>query len=172
MSDMKLIIEGWRTYRLNELFGSREKEWERIAAGGIHPEIKTVADLSKTITLMRAAGAGGEIGKQAIATLIDAIPGIGNAKAVYDGAKDAAEIVKNMYGLGDGVKTNTNLDRLNVDDNVSKIVDDPIEMEFLNYLTKELIPELDPETTMDKFDINKELQIYLTKQFDGTTVKK
>ena len=172
MSDMKLILEGWRSYRLNEIFGSKEKEWERIAAGGIHPEIQTVGDLSKAIKLMRATSAGGQIGVKAMDTLIDAIPGVGNIKAVFDNAKDTAEIVKNMYGLGDGVKSNTNLDKLNIDYNVSKIVDDPIEMEFLNYLIKELIPSLPPETPMSQFDINKELQIYLTKQFDGTTVKK
>ena len=77
-----------------------------------------------------------------------------------------------MYGLGDDVKTNTNLDKLNVDDNISKIVDDPIEMVFINYLIKDLIPSLDPKTPMEKFDINKELQNFLIKNFEGTTVKK
>jgi len=177
MSDMKLIMEGWRAYRLNEVLGwksqkAKAKEWERIASGGIHPEIQTIGDLSKAIKLMRATNAGGKVGAKALSALIDGIPGVGNVKAVFDNAKDAAEIVKNMYGLGDGVKSNTNLDRLNVDDNVSKIVDDPIEMEFLNYLVKELIPSLPPETPMSEFDVNQELQNFLTKNFDGTTVKK
>ena len=176
MSDMKLIMENFRAYQLDEIlpFGSkkREKEWERIAAGGIDPEIKTVGDLSKAIRLMRATNAGGEVGKLAAATIADALPGLGNIKAVYDNAKDASKIVKNMYGLGDDVKTNTNLDKLNIDDNVSKIVDDPVEMAFLNYLIKDLIPSLDPETPMEKFDVNKELQNFLIKNFDGTTVKK
>ena len=176
MSDMKLIMENWRAYQLDEVFSfgskKREKEWERIAAGGIHPDIKTVGDLSKAIRLMRATNAGGEIGKLATATIADAIPGIGNIKAVYDNAKDASGIVRNMYGLGDEIKTNTNLDKLNIDDNVSKIVDDPIEVTFLNYLVKDLIPSLDPETPMERFDINKELQKFLIRNFDGTTVKK
>ena len=176
MSDMKFIMESFRAYQLNEVlpFGSKkkEKEWERIAAGGIDPEIKTVEDLSKAIRLMRATNAGGEVGKLAVATIADALPGVGNVKAVYDNIKDASKIVKNMYGLGDDVKTNTNLDKLNVDDNISKIVDDPIEMVFINYLIKDLIPSLDPKTPMEKFDINKELQNFLIKNFEGTTVKK
>ena len=50
-------------------------------------------------------------------------------------------------------------------DNIGKFKD-------LHYLIKDLIPSLDPKTPMEKFDINKELQNFLIKNFEGTTVKK
>ena len=172
---MKLIMESWRKYQLNELFGKekeREKEWERIAAGGIDPDIKTVGDLTGAIETMRKMSAKGEMTSVAKKAVLDAIPWIGSIKAVYDAASGASDIVKNMYGLGDDVKTNTHLDKLNIDDNISKIVDDPIEMSFLNWLVQTRLPEIPPDTSMDKFDIGTELQSFLQQEFEGHAVKK
>mgnify|MGYP003644603566 CR=1 FL=1 len=171
---MKLIMESWRKYQLNELFGNkdREKEWERIAAGGLDPDIKTVGDLTGAIETMRKMSAKGEMTAAAKKAVLDAIPWISSIKAVYDAASGAGEIIKNMYGLGDNVKTNTHLDKLNIDDNISKIVDDPIEMSFLNWLLQTRLPELPPDTPIDNFDIETELQNYLEQGFGGHAVKK
>ena len=160
MSDMKLIMESWRQ------FNEQEETERAVALDGV----ETVGDLKQPIRTIRAANAGKQVAKKAFSATLDATPLIGNLKAVFDAAKDTLGIVKGMYGAGDNVKTNTNLDKLNIDDNVSKIVDDPIENAFLNYLLKDRFT--DDNESLDNFDVTAELQQFLADKFSGTTVKK
>jgi hypothetical protein len=160
MSDMKLIMESWRQ------FNEQEGAETAMALDGM----ETVGDLKKFIKSQRAAKAGSEIAKKAVGATVDAIPGLGNFKAIFDAAKDAIGIVKGLYGAGDNIKTNTHLDNLNVDDEVSKIVDDPIENAFLNYLLNDRFDD-DSESLAD-FNATEELQKFLAAKFAGTTVKK
>ena len=158
MSDMKLIMENWRRF-----FGGADTQAPA-------DEIQTVGDLKKFIRAIRSAKAGKEIGKKALEAFVDAIPILGDIKSVLDAAKDSGEIIKKLYGMGDEVETNTNLDKLNVDDQVSKIVDDPIEVAFLNYLLKNRFN--DDNESLENFDATAELQKFLASKFQGTTVKK
>ena len=153
MSDMKLIMESWRQFQLTEEL-----------------ELNTVGDLKKAIKAMRQAQASGDAGKKALEFIADQIPILNNIKSIWDKAKDAKNIVKNLYGMDDGSKTNTNLDKLNVDDNISKIVDDPIEVDFLNYLADERFA--DDSESLDNFDVNAELEKFIADKFQGHTVKK
>ena len=150
---MKLIMENWRQFQLSEEL-----------------ELNTAGDLKKAIKAMRQAKAGGEVGKKALEFTADNIPVLNTIKSIWDKARDTKDIVKNMYGLDDGAKTNTNLDKLNVDDNVSKIVDDPIEVAFLNYLTGERFA--DDSESLEAFDVNAELERFIADKFQGHTVKK
>ena len=149
--EMQLIFEGWNTFVLQEA------------------PLETVGDLRKLIKTHRAAQAGKELGKKAAEAAIEQIPVVSNIFSLWQGAKDAKEIVGKLYGAEDSFKSSTGLDKLNVDDDVSKIVDDPIEVAFINDLLKamESMDDLDPIP-----DVNVELQKYLADKFNSNQVKK
>ena len=151
---MKLIMESWREYLTEE------------------KGINTVGELRKAIKLMRLKDAGGEVGKKAAEALLGMLPGGGTAMSIFSGVKDAGEMLKKIYGADDGVKTGTGLDKLNVDDDVSAIVDDPIEVAYLNYLMKDKFADAPPEKSLEDFDATLGLQQFLAGKFDNTTVKK
>jgi hypothetical protein len=149
--EMQLIFEGWNTFVLQEA------------------PLETVGDLRKLIKTHRAAQAGKELGKKAAEAAIEQIPVVSNIFSLWKGAQDAKEIVGKLYGAEDSFKSSTGLDKLNVDDDVSKIVDDPIEVAFINDLLKamESMDDLDPIP-----DVNVELQKYLADKFNSNQVKK
>ena len=74
-----------------------------------------------------------------------------------------------MYRLPDDKKTGTVLDQfLNVDDQVSAIVDDKIENAFLQDFLK-MIQSQPDDKAIDK-TVTQELQDYLRKQYKNRTV--
>ena len=74
-----------------------------------------------------------------------------------------------MYKLPDNKKTGTVLDQfLNVDDQVSAIVDDKIENAFLQDFLK-MIQDQPDDKVIDK-SITQELQDYLRKEYQNRTV--
>tara|TARA_R100001086_G_C11732743_1_gene230187 strand:+ start:193 stop:651 length:459 start_codon:yes stop_codon:yes gene_type:complete len=149
--EMKVIMENWNRYILQEA------------------PLETVGDLRKLIKTHRAMEAGKELGKKAAEAAIEQIPVVSNIFSLWKGAQDAKEIVGKLYGAEDSFKSSTGLDKLNVDDDVSKIVDDPIEVAFINDLLKamENMDDLDPIP-----DVNVELQKYLADKFNSNQVKK
>ncbi len=150
-NEMKVIMEHWDRYILEEA------------------PLETVGDLRKLIKTHRAMEAGKELGKKAAEAAIEQIPIVSNIFSLWKGAQDAKEIVGKLYGAEDSFKSATGLDRLNVDDDVSKIVDDPIEVAFINDLLKamENMDDLDPIP-----DVNDGLQKYLADKFNSNQVKK
>jgi len=85
--------------------------------------------------------------------------------------KSTATFIKTMYKLPDNKKTNTVLDVfLNVNDDVSKIIDDKLENAFLNDFVA-LIKTKPEDEKIDK-SITKELQKYVADKFNQLTVKK
>jgi len=161
---MKLILENWRKY-LSE-------ESDRVSGALSEKGINTVGDLRKAVKLIRLKDAGGEVGKKAAEALVGMLPGGGTFLAGLGAAKEAGGILKKLYGADDKFKTGTGLDKLNVDDNVSAIVDDPIEVSYLNYLMKEKFADAPDDQSLDDFDATLGLQQYIASKFDKTTVKK
>ena len=94
----------------------------------------------------------------AVGALLDAIPGAGTAKGIFD-------LVRSTYKMPDEKKTNTALDFLNVDDEVSAIVDDTIENAFLKVLGQELEGESD-ERRLEDLDVTTLLQKYIAREFE------
>jgi len=79
-----------------------------------------------------------------------------------------AKGLRSMYWAPDDKKTDTDLDLLNIDDDVSKIVDDNIEEKFFNDILKRL------ESLPDDADIpnmTKELSDYIADGYNERTVK-
>lgn len=128
--------------------------------------IETVGDLKKLIKYAQSAKRA-EIGKEATKDwakdsffdeTLGKIPGVSTAK-------NAADVLKAMYSLPDEARTGTALDYLDVDDDVSAIVDDPIENAFLKQWAEKLESKADDKPLSD-LDVTKLLNRYLEMQFN------
>ena len=149
MSEMKLIMEGWRSYLheqedLFQTIGDLRQALKRIIAS---KKQGAVIDAAKDI----AAGA-----------ILDVIPGASTIKSIFG-------LVKPMYSLPDEKRTGTSLDKLDVDDDIAAIVDDTVEDNFLIDFAKSL--EGHPDTTpFDNINITKALQDYISNKYNKRTV--
>lgn len=85
-------------------------------------------------------------------------------------AKNLLNFVKASYNKPDTVKTNTWLDRLDVDDQFSAIIDDTIENSFLQSISKRIESQPDNTPLRKDFNMNTELTDYLRKKHKGRTV--
>jgi hypothetical protein len=95
--------------------------------------------------------------------LIGKIPGGAIAKSTFDFFRAASK-------KPDTVKTKTWLDKLDIDDDVLKIVDDTIENSFLEYFAKRIENEADNTKLPDDFNMNVELQTYIANTHNKRTV--
>lgn len=145
-NDMKLIMESWRNNYLTEQVVEPIETY-----GDLRTQLNT-AIKSKKKEAMKGFGIG---------LVLDALGG-----AVF---KDTATFIKTMYNLPDDKKTNTVLDVfLNVDDDVSAIVDDNIENAFLQDFLK--IIQDKPDDEKIKENVTQMLQKYISDKFNKRTV--
>ena len=91
------------------------------------------------------------------------IPGASNAKTTID-------FIKTALSKPDTKKTKTWLDRLDIDDDVSKIVDDNVENGFMEIMAKSIENEQDSKELEDDFNMNVKLQDYLRNNYNKRTV--
>ena len=133
-------------------------------------DIKTVGDLKKLIFHAQNKKRL-EQGKSAAKTAVkDAfwnevtgkVPGLAAAKTLFDA-------MKTTYELPDEKRTGTALDYLDVDDDVSAIVDDPIENKFLKILASK-IDKMNDNTPLKSLNMTKLLSRYISNQFNARTV--
>ena len=164
MSDMKLIMESWRQF--NELEGDPEPA---------EPKVQTVGQLRQLFKNMKLKKAGGAAAKGLAKFGLSFLgPPGALVQQAWDAASEGGEMfgaVKALYGMDDKFKSNTGLDALNMDDNVSKIVDDPIEVAFLKHFIGK-IQDADDYTLLSDYDMEQEMQEFLAAQFAGHSVKK
>tara|TARA_R100000008_G_C3560283_1_gene155737 strand:+ start:435 stop:923 length:489 start_codon:yes stop_codon:yes gene_type:complete len=157
---VKLIYENWRGF----LSG---KDWEAEAENidSKPQQLNTVGDLravlAKAITSKKTSGGLAALKKVGISAVLD-LAGISTAKTLYD-------VFQAMYNLPDDKKTNTALDKLNVDDQVSKVVDDTVENSFLKGLQDKFegIPD---DTPLKDLDMTKLLSQFISDEFEKTNV--
>jgi hypothetical protein len=95
--------------------------------------------------------------------VVGLIPGASNVKTAFD-------FFKSIYTADDNKKTNTWIDKLNVDDKYSEIVDDSVEDQFVKHLVKMLEDKPAEEKLPNDFNINNELINYLSKQYDNRSL--
>ena len=144
-NQMKLIMENWRS-TLSE----------------VDEPIKTYGDLRSQLSAAIKTKKKGALKGFGIGLVLDALGG-----AVF---KDTATFIKTMYKLPDDKKTNTVLDVfLNVDDDVSAIVDDNIENAFLQDFLQIIQDKPDDEVITS--NITQELQNYIGGKYNQKTVK-
>jgi hypothetical protein len=95
--------------------------------------------------------------------LIGKIPGGAIAKNTFDFFRAASK-------KPDSVKTKTWLDKLDIDDEVLKIVDDTIEAGFLQDFADRIDKEADNAKLPEDFNMNIELQNYISNKHKKRTV--
>ena len=140
-------MENWRKYILKEV----EEPIETY--GQLRNQLQT-AIKSKKYKALKGFGIG---------LVFDALGG-----AIF---KDAATFIKTFYKLPDNKKTGTVLDVfLNVDDDVSAIVDDELENAFLQDFMN--IIQDKPDDERINASVTQELQKWIAKKYNANTVKK
>ena len=149
--EMKLIMESWRTNVLSET-----------------EEMLTVGDLRNSLqSAVRAKQKGiatDQLKDIGVNMLVDLVPGAATLKSV-------GEFFLNIYKMPDGKKTNTALDALNIDDDVSAIVDDTIENDFLKEFLK-ILKDLPDTQPLEGVDMTQELSDFIAGKFNQTKVEK
>jgi len=146
------------------------------AQAGDVAQLKTVGDLRKVIavaTRLKKTQAGKEAVKGTAMDLalgaLGEIPGFSLGAAGVSAAKDMAGLIKSVYQLPDDKETNTALDALNVDDEISAMLDNKVENMFLNWLSKAMAEESD-EKPLAALNMDKLLQKFLMQKFDQRTI--
>ena len=130
-------------------------------------DIDTYGELKTLIAAITTKQKGLKIKGIVIDTIVDELvgklPGGPTAKKTLD-------FVKAAFGKPDSVKTNTWLDRLDVDDQFSAIVDDTVENKFLQDISKRIEGQSDNTPLRQDFNMNTELVDFLKKKYKGRTV--
>ena len=126
-------------------------------------ELNTYGDLKKVIKAISLKQKGEKIGNIALGTLMGFIPGAEAAKTTFD-------FIKAAISKPDNKKTNTWLDKLDIDDNMSKIIDNTVENGFMQTIVKTIEKEPDTKPLESDFNMNQKLVDFLKNNYQGRTV--
>lgn len=154
--EYKLIAENWKKF-------VNEQQPPNAQAG----QVRTFGDLQKIVdqinTNKTVKAVAGQAGNLAIDQIVGLIPGASNVKTAFD-------FFKTIYDSKDDKKTNTWLDKLNVDDQYSAIVDDTVENAFLKVLYK-MISEQSPNKELPaNYSVDAELENFLKRTYANRSV--
>ena len=129
--------------------------------------LETYGDLKTLINNISKQQKGDKIiskGKEfALDQVLGLIPGASNAKTAFD-------FIKTAISKPDTKKTNTWLDKLDIDDDMSKIIDDTVENGFMQAMASSIEAEPNTKTLEDNFNMNAKMVDYLKNTYKGRTV--
>jgi hypothetical protein len=129
--------------------------------------METYGDLKKVISSIKSKQRGAKIVSQGKSFLLDqvlgVIPGASNAKTTFDFLRAAFE-------KPDTKKTQTWLDKLDIDDEMSAIIDDTVENGFLKIMADTIEAESDTKPLESDFNMNAKMVEYLKNKYEGRTV--
>jgi len=127
-------------------------------------DLKTYGDLKKLIKAISLKQKGEKIisqGKEfALDQILGLIPGASNAKTAFS-------FFQSAFKKPDTKKTGTWLDRLDIDDDMSAIVDDTVENGFMKALSATLEKEPDNKPLEADFNMNARMVDYLRDKHNG-----
>ena len=126
-------------------------------------ELNTYGDLKKVIKAISLKQKGEKIGDVVLGTIVGFIPGADTAKTTF-------EFIKAAFSKPDTKKTKTWLDKLDIDDEMSSIVDDTVENGFLQTLSKTIEAESDTKPLEQDFNMNAKMVSYLKTKYSGRTI--
>ena len=130
-------------------------------------DLKTYGDLKKLINSISTKQKGEKIiskGKEfALDQVLGLIPGASNAKTAFD-------FIRTAISKPDTKKTNTWLDKLDIDDDMSQIVDDTVENGFMQVMAKTIENESDSKPLENDFNMNAKMVNYLKSTYSGRTI--
>jgi len=135
-------------------------------------DVKTVGDLRALIKHASGKKKGKAGGKGLADTAIDIV--VDEIQAMIPGfatVKNLAMAAKGAYKLDDEAKTGSALDVMNVDDDISKIVDDPVENEFMKVYAKAL-EKFPDDKPIKSLDTTAALTKYIAAKFNNTQLEK
>lgn len=174
--EYKLIAENWKKF-INEQ--------QPVPAPAVNPnaptsqvpaiQLRTFGDVQKAIKTIdkqrqakAIAGVGAaKAGEFALDQIFGLFPGATNAKSLI---KNGFELFKAVYDANDKIKSNTWLDKINVDDQYSKIVDDTVENAFLKTLYNMVMQQPPDKVLPANYSVNAELEKYLETNFSNRSV--
>lgn len=126
-------------------------------------QLKTYGDLKRVINVIKLKQKGNKLAGIGLDAVINSIPFLGTAKTAFD-------VYKAAFTRPDNKKTNTWLDRLDIDDKTSAIVDDTVENGFLQAMSNMFNSEPDDKLLEPDFDMNAKLVEYLAQTYDRRTI--
>jgi hypothetical protein len=119
--------------------------------------LETYGDLKKLINTIKLKQKGQKViskGKEfALDQVLGLIPGASNAKTAFD-------FIKTAISKPDTKKTGTWLDKLDIDDKMSAIVDDTVENGFMQSMADIIQNEPDNKPLEDDFNMNQKMVDY------------
>lgn len=123
-------------------------------------ELKTYGDLKKTIKAISLKQKGEKVAGVALDTVIGLVPGLETARTTFD-------FIKAAISKPDVKKTKTWLDRLDIDDEMSAIVDDTVENGFMQTIAQSIDSESDDKPLEPDFNMNAKMVNYLQDKYQG-----
>jgi hypothetical protein len=125
--------------------------------------METYGDLKKIIKTVNTK----QLGDKTVGFLqdlaLDFLPGISQAKTTFD-------FIKSAFNKPDSKKTDSWVDKLDVDDEVSAIIDDSVENGFLKLISQTIESEPDDKKLESDFNMNQKMVDYLKQNYKGRTV--
>ena len=132
------------------------------------PRVKTFGDLSKIIQSISLKRTGKAVADQAVdfalTQALGLVPGGSNIKTAFD-------FLKAVSKKPDTKKTNSVLDKLDIDDDISKIVDDTVETAFLQHVQELLSKHSPTEAIPNDWNMTKELIEFIKKTYHGRSLQ-
>ena len=130
-------------------------------------KMETYGDLKKVISRIKLKQKGDKILSQGKSYLLDQalglIPGASNAKTTF-------EFLRAAFEKPDTQKTKTWLDKLDIDDDVSAIVDDTVENGFLKMMADTIESESNNKPLESDFNMNAKMVDYLRDKYNQRTI--
>ena len=130
-------------------------------------ELKTYGDLKKVLSAISKkkkkgflVDKGREVGLDFILGLF---PGAQAAKTAFD-------VLRGLTNQPDSKRSSTWLGKLDVDDEMSKIIDDTVENGFLKTMFKVIDNKPNEQELEDNFNMNDELAKYLAEKYKNRTL--
>lgn len=125
--------------------------------------METYGDLKKAIKAVNQKLIGTKIGNFAVDIALDFLPGAAAAKTTFD-------FIKSAFNKPDDKKTNSWVDKLDIDDEVSAIIDNSVENGFLKLISQTIDAEPDDKKLESDFNMNQKMVDYLKNNYKGRTI--
>lgn len=161
-NDMNLIMENWRSSVINEVV-----------------TFQTIGDLKKAIKAAEFAIKNPKAKSQmsdaaqnlAIALLKDAIPGGNTIGMTLEAGKGLYGVLSSVYELDDSKNVSKGLKSMSIDDNISAVVDDKVELQFLKYLTR-VFGQMSDNVPISSLNVEELLFQFIQSKYGGVKIKK
>ena len=125
-------------------------------------KVKTKGQFKQLIDRILKEIKKGAVSKSIVSSLINQIPVLGNASNIYDVLKSFS------LNQPDDQRPNNVLGRIDIDDDIEKIIDKDVMLKFLKFLSLSISE--DDSTSLSNFNINVELQKYLSDSHNNRTI--